>query len=95
MSCGLAHRYAFYGPFEVIHMNAAGVEDYFRKYAEAMRAVIADFGPTPSFEEPQTLARLKKYLESGYPLATLASSTEQRDENLLKLAILKRKLKQD
>uniref|UniRef100_A0A8C4WY22 L-gulonate 3-dehydrogenase n=1 Tax=Eptatretus burgeri TaxID=7764 RepID=A0A8C4WY22_EPTBU len=49
MTEGLGPRYAFLGPLETMHLNAAGVHNYCQLYGESICTVANTFGPTPEF----------------------------------------------
>ncbi|GMT27575.1 hypothetical protein PFISCL1PPCAC_18872, partial [Pristionchus fissidentatus] len=95
MSEGLGPRYAFYGPFGVIHMNAAGVRDYCARYAPGVRRVLADAAPTPTFDEEEVMKELEASLERAMPVEKMSEHTTARAVRLGELAMLKRKLKKD
>ncbi|CAJ0573530.1 unnamed protein product, partial [Mesorhabditis spiculigera] len=88
MSEGLGPRYAFQGPLQTIHLNALGVEDYCNRYAAGIRRVLADMGPTPSFEEPEVIEKISLSMRTSVP--DHPSALEQRKTNLARLAKLKR-----
>ncbi|GMR50878.1 hypothetical protein PMAYCL1PPCAC_21073 [Pristionchus mayeri] len=95
MSEGLGPRYAFYGPFGVVHLNAAGVRDYCTRYATGIRRVLADAGETPTFEEPEVIRELEDSLQKLLPVERMADHSAERAQKLAELAKLKRKLKMD
>lgn len=93
MSEGLGPRYAFYGPFETIHLNAFGVADYSVRYSPGMRNVHADFGPAPSFNEADVVAKLAERLDEALPLDKMADHQQERVRRLAELEKLKMTLK--
>ncbi|WKX92688.1 hypothetical protein Q1695_010599 [Nippostrongylus brasiliensis] len=92
MSSGLGPRYAFLGPLQTVHLNANGIRDYFARYGDGIRRVLADLGPTPTFTEPAVLDVMERSLNDNMPLERLASLKALREENLARLARLKKKL---
>ena len=103
MSAGLGPRYAFYGPFETMHLNAngeifllkklffLGIADYSARYSAGLRNVLADFGPTPSFNEPAVVERLEKTLNLVYPLEKMMQHQQDRVKKLAELEKIKTK----
>lgn len=92
MSAGLGPRYAIHGPLQTVHLNANGVRDYFARYGDGIRKVLADMGPTPTFEEAPVLERMEKFLNHSMPLDSLTAMRGERERNLAHLASLKKKL---
>ncbi len=45
---GLGLRYAFIGPMETIHLNAAGLKSYCETYGDTIHDVSSDMGPIPN-----------------------------------------------
>ncbi|KAF8368372.1 hypothetical protein PRIPAC_86201 [Pristionchus pacificus] len=95
MSEGLGPRYAFYGPFGVIHLNAAGVRDYCTRYAGGIRRVLDDAGETPTFDEEEVIGELETSLQRSLPVERMGEHSAERAQKLAELAKLKRKLKKD
>ncbi|KAF5272431.1 hypothetical protein FQA39_LY07899 [Lamprigera yunnana] len=91
MSEGLGRRYAFLGPLETAHLNAAGWMDYCSKYTNTIHSVSQTFKPLPKFEGPQT-KEVAKQLEEKVPLKQLQARRNWRDLCLIKLAALKKSL---
>uniref|UniRef100_A0A915J438 3-hydroxyacyl-CoA dehydrogenase n=1 Tax=Romanomermis culicivorax TaxID=13658 RepID=A0A915J438_ROMCU len=79
---GLAPRYAFYGPLEVVHMNADGIEDFVHKYGKAVTELSKTFGPVPDFKDKNMLKKLKDELEAKVPLDKLRGLRANRDRKL-------------
>uniref|UniRef100_A0A0N5B090 L-gulonate 3-dehydrogenase n=1 Tax=Syphacia muris TaxID=451379 RepID=A0A0N5B090_9BILA len=88
---GLGCRYAFYGPFEVMHLNANGIDDYMQRYMGGVGQVISDFGPHPSFNEPEVKQLLSNSLNSRMSVSELSQFLREREKNLAELAKLKLK----
>ena len=87
---GLGMRYAFIGPFQTIHLNAEGTDDYMKKYSESIRRVSSTFGEIPTFDGEA----LKKI--NGDLSKSVASNAEElnerrhwRDKRLIALSKLK------
>ncbi|CAD6194800.1 unnamed protein product [Caenorhabditis auriculariae] len=90
MSAGLGPRYAFNGPWATTHLNAFGIRDYWKRYGPGARRVLADFGPTPSFEEEHVIEKLERSLNASMPLDSLKTFMANREESLAKIAKLKK-----
>lgn len=86
-------RYAFMGPFETIHLNAEGVENYMERYAPSIRRVSSDFGPIPTFDG-EALQTIHNAMCRTIP-ATVEGLQERRkwrDQRLIALSELKKKM---
>ncbi|VDM76511.1 unnamed protein product, partial [Strongylus vulgaris] len=59
MRAGLGPRYAIYGPLQTVHLNANGIRDYFVRYGDGIRKVMADMGPIPTFKEDAVIQKLE------------------------------------
>ncbi|KAJ1349338.1 hypothetical protein KIN20_004839 [Parelaphostrongylus tenuis] len=92
MRAGLGPRYAIHGPLQTVHLNANGIRDYFVRYGEGIRKVLADFGPTPTFKEVDVLEKLESSLNKSMPLDQLITKKLERERNLALLKILKKKM---
>ncbi|CAJ0962680.1 unnamed protein product, partial [Mesorhabditis belari] len=88
MSEGLGPRYAFQGPLHTMHLNALGIEDYCTRYAAGLRRVLADFGPNPTFEEPEVIEKISSSMQKRVTDHTAA--LDERKANLARLAKLKK-----
>jgi L-gulonate 3-dehydrogenase len=82
---GLALRWAFIGPFEVGHLNAAaGLAGYFGGLAEAMSRVQGslrtDYPPSEDL-----VAKLHAELAARHPVETLPSRQAWRDRRIMRL----------
>ncbi|XP_072019386.1 lambda-crystallin-like [Amphiura filiformis] len=91
MTAGLGMRYAFLGPFEVMHLNAEGFGNYIERYGPTIRTVSNTFGPPPTFIGPGT-EKVKKQLEDLIPLDQLEERRQLRDAKVAALSKLKRDL---
>uniref|UniRef100_A0A914VR34 3-hydroxyacyl-CoA dehydrogenase n=1 Tax=Plectus sambesii TaxID=2011161 RepID=A0A914VR34_9BILA len=92
ISEGLGLRWAFYGPLEVSHMNADGIKHHNERYGQGVIRVVNDFGPTPTFFEPETLEKIASDLNQKIPIEKLAAHRAWREHQLGAIAQLKRKL---
>ncbi|CAJ0595408.1 unnamed protein product [Cylicocyclus nassatus] len=92
MSAGLGPRYAIHGPLQTVHLNANGIRDYFVRYGDGIRRVMADMGPTPTFQEEDIIQKLEKTLNRDMPLDELPALKAQRERNLARVASMKKKL---
>lgn len=90
---GLGMRYAFMGPFETIHLNAEGVENYMERYAPSIRRVSSDFGPIPTFDG-EALKTVHNAMCSTIPATPegLQERRKWRDQRLIALSELKKKM---
>ena len=93
---GLGMRYAFIGPFETIHLNAEGVEDYMQKYSASIQRVSSSFGDVPTFDG-DSLKSISEALCSS-----VASNKDElnqrrhwRDKKLIALSKLKQSVEKD
>ena len=88
---GLGMRYAFIGPFETIHLNADGVEDYMNKYSTSIRRVSSSFGDVPTFDG-ESLKKINEDLSSSVASGKdeLNEKRQWRDKRLIALSKLKR-----
>ncbi|VDM56393.1 unnamed protein product [Angiostrongylus costaricensis] len=92
MIAGLGPRYAIHGPLQTVHLNANGIRDYFFRYGEGIRRVLADFGATPTFKEADVLEKLETSLNKSMPLDQLRTKKAERERNLALLKSLKKKM---
>ena len=90
---GLGMRYAFIGPFETIHLNAEGTENYMQRYASSIRRVSSSFGPIPTFDG-KTLEHVEQRMASRIPSVPdeLNKRRQWRDDRLVALAKLKKQM---
>lgn len=89
MSNGLGMRYAFMGPWETAHLNAAGMKEYFEKYAKGIHDVSLTMGSVPKMEG-KTAELITEELTKQFPVEKLEERRKWRDENLIKLSVLKK-----
>eukprot|EP00794_Sanderia_malayensis_P000418 gene419-1054_t len=84
VSQGLGLRYAIMGPFETIHLNAAGVKDYCERYAMNIEKVcVEEGGPRPLLGE--TAEKIHEAMCRIIPLEQLDERRKWRDEKLTEL----------
>jgi len=93
MKEGLAMRYIWCGPFETIHMNAEGTENYIERYGESIRTISNTFKPTPPWK-PEDTDDLVKYMEEWFPLSELEDRRNLRDRRLIAISALKKEMKE-
>ncbi|XP_046574553.1 lambda-crystallin homolog [Haliotis rubra] len=91
MTEGLGMWYAFFGPFEVEHLNADGFVDLCSKYGETVYSVQQTFA-APEKMEGLTAERMREQLELFCPLDKLQEKRQWRDERLAALSRLVRDL---
>lgn len=91
MSDGLGMRYAFMGPWETAHLNALGMKEYFEKYSQGIYDVSMTMGPVPKMEG-KTADVITKELTTKIPIDKLNERRQWRDERLIALSSLKKKL---
>jgi len=89
---GIGLRYAFYGPLQVMHMNANGIRDYTDRYAAGIKPVLVEQTYVPTFVEPSTLDKVAECLETAMPIATLPRRQLWRQRRLAELNKLKKRL---
>ena len=77
------------GPFETIHLNASGIEDYCRRYGANITTVCESEAPPRALAGP-TLETLSAALGSRIPLDKLEERRKWRDMRLGGLAAHKR-----
>ncbi|ESO93302.1 hypothetical protein LOTGIDRAFT_189928 [Lottia gigantea] len=87
---GLGRRYAFIGPLETMHLNADGIKDYCKKYAEGMQKVSSTFTPPPIEYDAATADNIQEELTNIVPADQTQTRKEWRDERLAQLDKLKR-----
>ncbi|XP_038059635.1 lambda-crystallin-like isoform X1 [Patiria miniata] len=90
-TAGLGMRYAFCGPFEVIHLNAEGTASYLERYGSTIQRVSSTFGPSPTFTGP-AFDTIVQDNDANYPLDKLQEIRQWRDTRLVALAKLKKDL---
>lgn len=91
MSEGLGMRYAFMGPWQTAHLNAAGMAEYFEKYSKGIYDVSTTMGPTPKMEGP-TAKLIADELTKKIPIDKLEERRKWRDQRLIALSQLKKKM---
>jgi L-gulonate 3-dehydrogenase len=85
MTDGLGLRYSLIGPFETIHLNANGIEDYCKRYGENIVKICEEQGkPRPL--SGKTLEEAKKIMEEKIPLDQIGERRKLRDRRLVALA---------
>ena len=89
ISHGLGLRYSFSGPFETMHLNANGIDDYCQRYGTNIVTVCESQTPPRPLTEP-TVSVLREYLERIVPLENLSARRQWREGRLAALAKHKR-----
>uniref|UniRef100_A0A8R1II00 3HCDH domain-containing protein n=1 Tax=Caenorhabditis japonica TaxID=281687 RepID=A0A8R1II00_CAEJA len=92
MSAGLGPRYAFNGPCETVHLNAFGVRDYFRRYAQGVTTVLNDMGGVPDFSDESVIQKFESELEPKMSTAKITEHQAEREAKLVEIAKLKKNL---
>ncbi|MFH4983315.1 hypothetical protein AB6A40_010024 [Gnathostoma spinigerum] len=90
---GLGPRYAFYGPFGVMHLNANGIEDYNRRYGSAIEQILKDFGPIPNFSDHSMNETLAMEMNAQIGVSRITEHLRDRDRKLAELCKIKKRLK--
>lgn len=90
---GLGMRYSFMGPFETIHLNANGIEDYCHRYGANITTVCESEVPPRQLAGP-TLETLSASLRNKIPLEKLEERRKWRDMRLGALAAHKRAMEE-
>ncbi|XP_076317411.1 beta Hydroxy acid dehydrogenase 1 [Tachypleus tridentatus] len=89
MTAGLGMRYAFAGPIETIHLNAAGIKEYMEKYGPGIGEVTRSFGPIPTYTGP-FVDKIHEELCKKVPVDRLQDRRIWRDKRLAALSMLKK-----
>ena len=92
MCCGLGMRYAFMGPYETAHLNAAGMKEYFEKYQKGMAHVLNDMKPNVFEQGGEFLQEISEYWHEKIPVDKLQARRTWRDDRLTALSQLKKKM---
>lgn len=86
ISHGLGLRYSFMGPFETMHLNAAGMRDYCERYGDnIVRVCETQAVPRPLVGN--TLDVVSEAMERRVPLEQLQERRQWRDKRLAALAL--------
>uniref|UniRef100_A0A0B7AUV1 3-hydroxyacyl-CoA dehydrogenase NAD binding domain-containing protein n=1 Tax=Arion vulgaris TaxID=1028688 RepID=A0A0B7AUV1_9EUPU len=90
---GLGPRYAFIGPLETMHLNADGIVDYCKRYAQGAYNVSATLTPPPILYDVPTAENVLKEIQETISLDKVPERRAWRDHHLAALAALKKQLK--
>ncbi|XP_076444567.1 lambda-crystallin-like [Babylonia areolata] len=90
MKNGLGPRYAFIGPLETMHLNADGIVDYCKRYADGAFRVGKTMASPPVQYDTETAEKVQKAFQSSIPVEKLGERRQWRDDQLAALANLKR-----
>lgn len=88
VSEGLGPRYAFMGPWMTGHLNAAGLDDYLKRYNEGIYNVSKECQPLLKIEG-QTAEQIIESMNKLVPLEKLDDKRVWRDKCLLELLKIK------
>jgi L-gulonate 3-dehydrogenase len=91
VSDGLGPRYAFMGPWMTAHLNAAGLGDYFDRYAEGIYNVSKDCQPLLRIQG-EAAQLIADSMNHEVPIEKLAQKRAWRDQCLVELAKIKDQL---
>lgn len=94
MTDGLGPRYAFIGPLETMHLNADGIVDYCKRYAQGAYNVCTTLTPPPIMYDVATAERVLGEMATEIPLDEIAERRKWRDERLAALSKLKTAMKE-
>lgn len=90
---GLGPRYAFIGPLETMHLNADGIVDYCKRYAEgAVDVQNKTFKPIPTLYDVPTAEKIQAEYNTSMPLDKIQNKRQWRDNRLAALAKLKKEM---
>ena len=90
---GFGLRFSFMGPFDVMHTNANGVEDYCKLYGAGIARVCRDQVPVREMDKPgPALDAAKTAMESKVPLDKLKEMRTWRDKRLSALVKHKKEM---
>jgi 3-hydroxyacyl-CoA dehydrogenase len=93
---GLGRRWAFMGPFEVGDLNApGGLADYLRRFGPTIQAIATSRGAAPVPLDDALVDGAHAACRERWPDALRDSRLAARDEKLLQLAALLRKIERD
>ena len=92
MCSGLGMRYAFMGPYETAHLNAAGMKEYFEKYQQGMAHVLSDMEPNVFAAGGSFLQEISDYWHKEIPVEKLQERRKWRDDRLIALSQLKKRM---
>merc|ERR1712110_931027 len=76
MTKGLGLRYACIGPFQTCHLNAEGIDDYFKRYSVNIERVsrgLVEGNMAQDFKD-DALPNIVKEMEDWIPLSQLAQA---------------------
>ncbi|GFO12300.1 lambda-crystallin-like protein [Plakobranchus ocellatus] len=92
MTDGLGPRYAFIGPLETMHLNADGIVDYCKRYAQGAYNVCSTFKPPPILYDVPTAEQMLQEIQKTIPVEKVPERRRWRDERLSALAALKKRI---
>ncbi|XP_062583587.1 lambda-crystallin-like [Saccostrea cucullata] len=90
---GLGPRYAFIGPLQTMHLNADGIVDYCKRYADGAYNVQKEtFKPIPVQYDVETAEKIQAEYNASIPLDKIPDKRKWRDTRLANLAKMKKQL---
>lgn len=90
---GLGLRYAFIGPLETMHLNADGITDYCKRYADgAFNVQKETFKQVPVRYDVATAEKVQAEYDQTIPLDKIPDRRRWRDKRLAELSKLKKSL---
>lgn len=90
---GLGPRYAFIGPLETMHLNADGIVDYCKRYADgAVNVQKQTFKQIPVLYDVDTAEKIQIEYAKSMPLDKIQEKRKWRDDRLAALAKLKKQM---
>ncbi|XP_078319843.1 lambda-crystallin homolog isoform X2 [Crassostrea virginica] len=90
---GLGPRYAFIGPLQTMHLNADGIVDYCKRYADGAYNVQKEtFKPIPVQYDVETAQKIQAEYDASIPLDKIPDKRKWRDARLANLAKMKKQL---
>ena len=92
MTEGLGLRYAYLGPLETAHLNAHGIADYIKRFGKEIYTVSQTYGPTPQMQPGAVLQNIAEQCSQMTPENRLDGRRNARDQFLIELNALKRKM---
>lgn len=93
---GLGPRYAFIGPLQTMHLNADGIVDYCKRYADGAYNVQKEtFKPIPVQYDVETAEKIQAEYNASIPLDKIPEKRKWRDARLANLAKMKKHLEKD
>ena len=93
ISHGLGLRYSFMGPFETMHLNATGINEYCERYGDNI-VTVCETQTQPRPLNGPTLSVVTESMERKIPLEKMKERRKWRDDRLAALAVHKQAVEQ-